>query len=244
MPEKSGKHTTNNRKSSGKEPIHIDQIIRTRRRSVGLKITEDARLIVRAPLRMSLAGIQSIVEKKRNWVEKKTDEIKRRNREKPQRRFVRGETFPYRGKQIPLRVTDKYQGLVLKDSMFFISEKFEGNRVVAEKLFEDFYIGEARRILVKRTAEIARSLGLKTGKVRISRAKKRFGSCSSSGNINLSWRIILAPPEISDYVIVHELAHLVEQNHSKSFWRVVGKMMPDYERRKKWIRENSHLLKI
>ncbi|MEM3513203.1 MAG: M48 family metallopeptidase, partial [Thermoplasmata archaeon] len=84
--------------------------------------------------------------------------------------------------------------------------------------------------------------GFKPKKIKITSGKTRFGSCTSKGYINLSWRLVLAPPEIIDYVIVHELAHLKEPNHSKKFWAVVEKFIPDYKTKRKWLKENGHLL--
>ena len=78
----------------------------------------------------------------------------------------------------------------------------------------------------------------------ISDARKRWGSCTHKGIINFSWRLIQAPPEIVDYVVVHELVHLGQPDHSKKFWEKVRKIMPDYERRRKWLRENERLLRI
>jgi len=71
-----------------------------------------------------------------------------------------------------------------------------------------------------------------------------WGSCSSSGNINISTRLLLAPPEVQDYVYVHELAHMLEMNHSSRFWNIVEKVMPDYESKEQWLKKNSHLCKI
>jgi predicted metal-dependent hydrolase len=86
--------------------------------------------------------------------------------------------------------------------------------------------------------------GLKYNKIKISGAQKRWGSCSAKGNLNFSWRLIMAPLRVIDYVVVHELAHLEENNHSKRFWNKIKIMMPDYKEHKEWLKENRHLLVI
>ncbi|MBI4687875.1 MAG: M48 family metallopeptidase [Nitrospirae bacterium] len=86
--------------------------------------------------------------------------------------------------------------------------------------------------------------GLKYNRVKISDAQKRWGSCSAKGNLNFSWRLIMSPIRVIDYVVIHELAHLEERNHSKKCWNKVKIMLPDYEQYKEWLKENKHLLDI
>lgn len=81
--------------------------------------------------------------------------------------------------------------------------------------------------------------GLKYRSFKISGAKSRFGSCTSKGVLSFSWRLIFFPQEIMDYVVVHELTHLKEFNHSKGFWERVGLVLPDYKRHRKWLKENG-----
>ena len=93
----------------------------------------------------------------------------------------------------------------------------------------------ARHYLTAKTKEYAENMGLKFGRITITSAKTRFGSCSSSGNISYSWRLMLYPTEAIDYVVVHELSHIVEMNHSKRFWAIVEGVLPDYKERKKLL---------
>ncbi len=88
----------------------------------------------------------------------------------------------------------------------------------------------------------AAALGIKFGKISIRDTRSRWGSCSSQGNLMYSWRLIMAPPEVLDYVAAHEVAHLVEMNHSAQYWRVVAKICPDYKPKRAWLRENGQKL--
>lgn len=81
-------------------------------------------------------------------------------------------------------------------------------------------------------------------KLRISSARTRWGSCSAKGTISLTWRLVMAPPEILDYVIVHELAHLKVKNHSSAFWKVVETYLPGYQNQRKWLKQNGHTLDL
>ena len=97
----------------------------------------------------------------------------------------------------------------------------------------------AKEIFPERTAYFAKRMGVTYNRITIREQKTRWGSCSSAGNLNFNWRLVLMPPEILDYVVVHELCHLKEMSHSKAFWDEVGKVMPDYEMHKLWLKENG-----
>lgn len=96
---------------------------------------------------------------------------------------------------------------------------------------------EAKRIMPLKVAYFANIMGLKYGRITITGAKTRFGSCSSKGNISFSYRLLLYPNEAIDYVVVHELAHLIEMNHSPAFYRIIENVLPDYKERKKLLKE-------
>lgn len=104
---------------------------------------------------------------------------------------------------------------------------------------EAFYRRAARKKIVERTAWYAKIMGVTYGRISIRAAKTRWGSCSGEGNLNFHWKLILMPPEILDYVVVHELAHRKQMNHSALFWAEVGKVLPDYKARRAWLKENG-----
>jgi len=103
---------------------------------------------------------------------------------------------------------------------------------------------QAEQKLCARAQHFANLMDVKYGSLRITRAKTRWGSCTRAANISLSLRLILAPERVIDYVIVHELAHILEHNHSKKFWQKVEQFYPEYKKCRKWLRENDHLLVI
>ena len=102
-----------------------------------------------------------------------------------------------------------------------------------------YYMESARKIFKRKTAAYARRMGVTYGRITIREQKTRWGSCSSAGNLNYNWRLIFAPEEIVDYIVVHELAHRLEMNHSKAFYNIVESVLPDYRKAQKWLRENG-----
>lgn len=102
---------------------------------------------------------------------------------------------------------------------------------------EAAYRRKARARIEQRTAYFAALMGVTYGRISIRSAKTRWGSCSSEGNLNFHWKLVLMPPEVLDYVVVHELAHRKEMNHSRKFWAEVKNVLPDYEKRRKWLKE-------
>lgn len=101
------------------------------------------------------------------------------------------------------------------------------------------YIETARSIFTQKAAYYARLIGVTYGRISIREQKTRWGSCSAKGNLNFNWKLVLMPPEILDYVVVHELAHRLQMNHSAAFWAEVGKILPDYRERRQWLKVNG-----
>ena len=119
-----------------------------------------------------------------------------------------------------------------------------GERIMAER---PSYTDQERAEGRKRAAEAIRArcshyaplMGVSYGTITIREQKTRWGSCSAKGNLNFNWKLVLMPPEILDYVVVHELAHRLQMNHSAAFWAEVGKILPDYRERRQWLKENG-----
>jgi len=216
------------------------KIIRSRRRTISLEITKDAALIVRAPLRATDTRILDLVREKQDWIEKKMAEI--RSRPVPQKKeFVNGEPFLFLGKTYCLEI------LSGSDTGISLGEKlYVGERRMPEirNLLQDWYVQKAKEILPARVAGYSAILDFRPKKIRISDTRRRWASCSTSGTLSFCWRLILAPPEVIDYVIVHELVHMRQPDHSPRFWEKVRSAMPDYEIHKAWLRENERMLEI
>lgn len=217
-------------------PIKIDKFIRSRRRSISLEITRDARLIVRMPKYGGVEAVKKFIFEKRDWIEQKMAEASLHANKNTPKRFIPGEQFYYLGEKYALQLAEVHNPKLKFQNGFFMSES---NLKYGRKIFIDWYRRQAKLNIPKRVRWFASIHQLKVRQIRITSASGRWGSCTSQGNINFTWKLILLPLKIVDYVVVHELAHLVHHNHSKSFWAEVGKILPDYKERRKWLKKNG-----
>src|SRR5581483_9906157 len=187
-----------------------------------LQITPDARLVVRAPQRASLAWIYEVVNEKLAWVREKQAEIRAARAARPARRFSDGETFPYLGGELPLMVIPGSNAPLSFTPLWFSIGALTHESVKLQ--FENWYRIRANELITERANRLAEQTGLCFSGLRISGARTRWGSCSAKGSLNFTWRLIMAPLWVIDYVIAHELAHLTEHNHSRRFWKRVGEL--------------------
>ncbi len=220
--------------------IIIDEIIRSRRKTIALQVSHDARLIVRVPFSTSEKLIRKIIYEKRSWILKKQEEAKGKYKKVYSKEFVNGEGFLFLGNSYKLYVVDNVEfSLIFNNENFFLSRKFLNK---AKEIFIKWYKKQAYKNFSERIAIYSKISGINYDKLKITNARKRWGSCSSNGNLNFTWRLIMAPLQVIDYVIVHELVHIKERNHSKNFWNKVRIILPYYETQKKWLKKNGHLL--
>jgi len=222
-------------------PVEIDQIIRTKRKTIAIIVRPDGSLLVRAPIRASNRSIQEFVAKNTRWIEKTRARIETVAPPSP-KQYSSGEEFEYLGISYPLEiVSGQKKKLLLEDGKFKLADSAAEQ---AALVFEYWYKAQARQILSERVEYFARENGFQYSKIGITSARTRWGSCSASGALNFSWRLIQAPMDAVDYVVVHELVHTVIHNHSKKFWTRVEQTLPDYRERRKWLRSNGHRLLV
>ncbi|MFC1708829.1 M48 family metallopeptidase [Candidatus Omnitrophota bacterium] len=221
--------------------IKIDKIVRSKRKTLALEISRDASLIVRAPKKTPLEYIEKIIQKKRFWIQRKQKTAYSKYRSFIPKEFVNGEGFLFLGDSYRLSIEDIEQPPLTLDKEFRLSRKYlsEGRRV-----FIEWYRKEAYKKIEERLNWYSYLSGLKCSRFNITNAQKRWGSCNAKGNLCFSWRLIMAPLRVLDYVVVHELAHLEERNHSIKFWSKVKIIMPDYEKYNYWLRDNEYLLAV
>lgn len=221
--------------------MKIDQIIRTRRKSIALIIRRDGSLIIRAPLRTSDEEIRVFVQKKAGWIQKKQALMQSITNQAAEKEFVNGEGFWFLGKSYRLDISkDAKQPLELR-GRFYIAQKALPE---AQFYFVNWYKQQARTVISARVSGYASKYGFHYQQVKITSAQTRWGSCSSSGTLCFTWRLVLAPVPVIDYVVVHELVHILEKNHGKAFWAKVMAIMPDYKQKIEWLKLNGRLLRI
>ncbi len=223
------------------EQLPIEKIIRQDRRTVSIQVTDDAKIIIKVPRHASKQDIEQVLEQHIRWIQNRLTRA-RQGKQWTQRKFTDGEKFLYLGYLYQLKLIDTHKApLVLKDNVFYLERKYQP---FARDIFEKWYRRKAAENFYNRVRIYAPLLGVEFRQLKLSSARTRWGSCSSNGNINIVWRLIMAPQWVIDYVIVHELAHLRHMNHSSSFWQLVEAVYPEYKQARNWLKQNGHYLNI
>ncbi len=221
--------------------MKIDQIIRTRRKTFALIVQRDGSLVVRAPLRASNRQIQELVQKKEKWIMDKQEAARRTYAKTQPKEFVEGEEFLYLGKPYKLAIVDGNQPPLTLGDRFYLAKSALPHAAV---LFKTWYTQQARQVISERVAWYAAQNGFIYQRVNITGARTRWGSCGPRGSLNFSWRLVMAPLRVIDYVVIHELAHLKQKNHSKAYWEEVKRLMPDYQQQINWLKQARWVDKI
>ena len=170
------------------------ELKRSNRKTISVEINREAKIIVRAPLKMKISDIELFVQSKSDWIDKHLASMKEKLA------------------SVPRKLTEEEKNELKKN---------------------------AKIIITPRVEILSEIMGVNYDKLTVKLQKTRFGSCSTKKNLNFNAVIALMPKDISDYVIVHELAHLKHMNHSASFWKEVEKIIPDYKDKRKWLKENG-----
>jgi predicted metal-dependent hydrolase len=207
-------------------------VTRQKRKTVALYV-RDGGVEVRAPLRMSKAEIDRFVESKREWVLRQLGKHADLAEQKAAFVVDYGSAVPYRGGEYPVRGHEKRT--VMFDDAFVVPTGLSPEQVKRACVL--IYRLLARRDLTEKVIEYAGRMGVKPSAVKINDAKTRWGSCSSKNSLNFSWRIMMADDDVIDYLVVHELAHIKELNHSARFWSIVEGVLPDYKGRQARLKE-------
>ncbi len=222
-------------------PITIDRLVRSRRKTVALVIERDGRLTVRAPLRLAGSRIRLFVESHADWIEKNKAKVIAAL-PSPVKRYVEGETFLFLGQACPLTIVASQRSALMFGKTGFRLRKSAIPE--ARAAFVRWYKEQATLLILERVLFFVGKYGFHYQKIRISSARTRWGSCSSQGTLSFTYRLVMAPLEVVDYVVLHELVHTQIRNHSKTFWNKVGKLMPDYKKRLAWLKTNGKYLQV
>lgn len=217
----------------------IYELTRGKGRTIEIAVLKDGRIKVRVPYRMPGYAVESFLEEKSEWIRKHMEQIREEKEQYTERKFREGEVYFYLGKPYNLRFAGKTKDTVwLCGNEIFMDENVSGEKRRRDEL-EKWYRKQAKKRIPDRTRCYAEITGESPNRIIVKNQKKRWGSCSSLKNLNFNWKLIMLPQEIIDYVIIHELCHLKEMNHSKRFWQHVEEIMPDYRERRKWLKDNA-----
>jgi len=222
---------------------HVDYtIVRSpKRKKLTITVERDKRVIVHAPAGASDDAVSRVLESKRQWLlSKLKHEQKYRDRPHPPgKEIVNGESAPYLGSDYRIEIKETPSGNVEFEGVFLVPPSKTGKR---REVLRSWYMERAKEKILARVDQHAKELGVAFGGAKIVDSRYRWGSCTVQGNVDFNWRLIKAPMFVIDYVVVHELAHLIESNHTSRFWNVVRAAAPTMEKAKAWLKEHGQVL--
>lgn len=218
------------------------QVIRSKRKTIAISFDRDGNLVVKAPYFLRNYEIDSFVRSKEEWISATSMRL---DREKEKQKALRpklenGEILPYLGEQMLLSViredrkrakVNSVMGRILLVVPYDADYEYRRNALIM------WYRKEAAKIIREKAAEFAEKLSVNFMGIHIKDTKSRWGSCSSKGNLNFSWRLVMAPEQVLEYVVIHELCHLRYMDHSEKFWNLVSEFCPAYKQYRKWLRD-------
>lgn len=229
------------------QKIYEYTLLKSKRKSVSISVGKDTKILIRAPLFFSERAVEELIKNRAGWISEKYEQAKKLQGFKPSHSFASGEVFSYRGKELILnRIINPQRNRILvtkqADTLLLVSPTDE--KEVLKEAIVKWYRERAKEVLPQKVSYYQKYVGRSVGDIRIKEQKSRWGSCSNKGNLNFNWKIMMAPDEIIDYLVVHELCHRLHMNHSQEFWNSVGKIIPDYKQREKWLKEKGMQLDI
>lgn len=213
----------------------------SRRRNITIEIADGGKVVVKAPLRAADTEIERVVGKNARWILTKLAQAGNSSPAKAKHRFVDGEMLTFRGDEYTLKLIEataefpvgevKLEGDTIFVSAFLELAGVDPVTAVRDPLVQWFW-HQAEVYLPRRARHYADLLGVEVSQVLVRDQKRRWGSCNAQGVLRFNYRIIIAKPSIIDYVVAHEVCHLLELNHSAAYWKTLGKIMADYRARR------------
>lgn len=237
---------------NGQLALDFDSYVVTERRSpkarqIRIEVRRGGEVLVVIPRWAGRGEAHAFLRDRQDWVRRKIAEWRLRAAPaalpRPELRWDGMDRFPLRGEDVPLRlvIADLAQPRVRFDEgiTVFAPAPLAADPVRLQRCLKRALIEEARRSAVRVLNDEAARLGLAYTALRIGDPSSQWGSCGSNGRISLSWRLLLAPPAVLRYVVIHELCHLRWRGHGPRFWSLVAQQMPDYEAHRSWLRERG-----
>jgi len=228
-------------------------LLRRRRRSIGVMVRDDGTIEVRAPLRATRREIDAVLERHRAWLLERQREHTQRWRRRLARHFDDGDQVPYLGRQLRLCVLVSASRAVrvapalLDDALtVWIAANLDvgQRRAASRESVGRWLLAQAGHVFHERHVAMSRRVGVAAVSVVIKDMRSRWGSCGPTRRMSLNWRLVLAPLEIIDYVLVHELTHIEHPDHSPRFWAAVARACPEWKTSRDWLQDHGADLEI
>jgi predicted metal-dependent hydrolase len=222
------------------------------RETMNLSIDESLELKVTAPMTATVAEVEEVLESRQEWVLEKLYGLKEQEGPPYPKEYLTGEKLQYRGRQYPLEVVEtgvSQPELSFDEQIFTLRvHRFEADTEQVSvrrrrQAVVDWFLERAKDELPGRKTGFEERLGLDGIQVEVGELDGRWGE-HDEGEVRLNWRLVMAPVRIQDYVLAHEMAHSLHEEHSDAFWNTVGALIPEYEERREWLRLNGNTLRV
>jgi predicted metal-dependent hydrolase len=212
-------------------------IKKSKRKTVSIFVERDGTVSARVPEKLSDDEIQEILRSKEYQIHKNLAEWTQLNEKRTNREYVSGQSFLYLGKNYRLKLVNESLGkLILKNGRFYLPVNKKED---AKELFKDFYKEKLIDKLFPVIDRYKNKLGVVPNEIKVMELQNRWASCTLKGNVNFHWKCAMAPIDVLNYIVVHELVHLIHTNHTSAFWNEVDKVMPNYEKHVHWLKING-----
>ena len=223
-----------------------------RKKTVAINVMPTAQTIVLAPHSLNKEKIKEIVKKKAKWILEKQTYFKQLTTLFPEKEFISGEQILFLGRKYRLKIRDvqregsKVPRLIGRRIFISINRhlKRKEKKEIIKDILVKWYFSKSVEMIEQRVKRYGKRLGVIPRDIKVKDQKKRWGSCSNNSILRFNWRIVMAPISIVDYIVVHELCHLKIKNHSSDFWKLMSLVLPDYQERRDWLKNNAPLLKL
>lgn len=210
------------------------RLIRSKRKTVAVFITKDAQVEVRAPLRASASFIERFLAEKESWIQEHLEQRKRDLLKRADFSVGQGDMLLFLGREYPVHLSLGYHKPSFNGEQFLLPQQdFSENKPLIIGIYKNL----AKSYIDEKVQFYSGLVGVTPSAVRVGSASTRWGSCSGKNSLNFTWKLILAPEKAVDYVIVHELCHILQHNHSPRFWKEVQRVLPDYKERELLLRQ-------
>jgi len=212
-----------------------------RARRVRLEIRPQTGLWVIVPRSYNIGQLSGLLESKVRWISRNLARFSHLQSLPAKKELSCGDTVPYLGRDLELvkrENQDSVDDVTLEGNMLAVSPVLFKNGIL-ELALERWYRTEAARLINERADKLSSNMGISYKRIVIRGQKTRWGSCSRKKNLSFNWKLVMAPQPVLDYVIIHELTHLKEMNHSKRFWELVAQYCPEWRERKKWLKRHQ-----
>ncbi len=220
-------------------PSFSSEVLRSKRKTLALYISHK-KVLVRCPQRASRAEVQEFVNSNQDWIQNRLQEESLHDQERL--RIEKGGKIFYRARELTIEFKEgRKQRILINGDRFII----QGHKLTAAKArvqVEDYLIDKASEYIIPRARGLARYLGVdrKISEIKLRKTKTKWGHCTSAGVVQYNWLIMLAPYSIIDYMITHEVCHLVHMDHSRRYWNLVESICPSHSHYIDWLKEHEH----